>query len=201
MNRIKTWIVAGLTAGVAFWAGACASSATTNNAVKEDKTMNQTAAEKAPQYEIEIVTLDEQPTLTMRFEVAPANVAAKLAEVLPAVAVYAGEISAPMAGMPFSRYHRISGDSLDMEAGMPVRESTPGKGDVKASSLPAGRAAMTWHVGPYDQLGSAHRALDAWAAHNGHEAAGGAWEIYVTDPGQEPDPNKWRTQVFLPLKD
>ena len=28
----------------------------------------------------------------------------------------------------------------------------------------------------------------------------GQWEIYWTDPGLEPDPAKWRTQIFFPVK-
>jgi len=29
--------------------------------------------------------------------------------------------------------------------------------------------------------------------------SGGAWEVYVTDPGLDPHPQQWRTQLFLPL--
>jgi hypothetical protein len=25
------------------------------------------------------------------------------------------------------------------------------------------------------------------------------WEVYLTDPGTEPDTSKWRTEVFVPL--
>jgi hypothetical protein len=65
---------------------------------------------------------------------------------------------------------------------------------------PAGPAAVTWHVGSYQGLGNAHHALEEWASKNNRKPAGPPWESYVTDPGQEPDPQKWRTQVFLPLQ-
>lgn len=32
------------------------------------------------------------------------------------------------------------------------------------------------------------------------EAAGAPWEVYVTDPGAEPDQSKWRTDIFFPLR-
>ncbi len=152
-------------------------------------------------YTVDIITLEEQPTLTIRFKVAPAQVAAKLAEVLPAVGMYTAEAGIQPSGQPFSRYHEVDADMLDIEAGMPVSGPATGKGEIQARTLPGGRIAMTWHVGPYDQLGSAHEALTQWVTDNNHTPAGAPWEVYVTDPGEEPDPGKWRTQVFLPLKD
>ena len=32
----------------------------------------------------------------------------------------------------------------------------------------------------------------------GIETTGPLWEIYWTDPGIEPDPKKWRTQILVP---
>jgi AraC family transcriptional regulator len=34
----------------------------------------------------------------------------------------------------------------------------------------------------------------------GLEPAGAPWEVYVTDPGAEPDPSKWRTDIFFPVR-
>jgi AraC family transcriptional regulator len=36
-------------------------------------------------------------------------------------------------------------------------------------------------------------------AANGSRAAGAPWESYVTDPGQFPNPEDWRTEVYWPL--
>lgn len=40
----------------------------------------------------------------------------------------------------------------------------------------------------------------AWIAEHGHERRGGGWAIYWTDPGIEPDPEKWRTQILVPIR-
>ena len=153
----------------------------------------------AKSYEITTESLTAQPTLTMRFEVAPQQLAAKFAEVLPAVFGHAVGGGGAPAGQPFARYHGEHDGKLDVEAGVPTM--TPGRsGDgISVSELPAGEAAVTTHVGPYDGLGAAHQALTRWAKDNGRQAAGGAWEVYVSDPGEEPDPTKWETRVFLPL--
>jgi AraC family transcriptional regulator len=152
---------------------------------------------------VSIVTLAAQPTLTARFRVSPEQMGPKLAEVLPAIFDYTMENGLELAGHPFSRYHHHdeAAHQFDLEAGLPITEPAQGKDWITASELPAGRAATLWHVGPYEKLGEAHWALRRWVEENGHTPAGGPWEVYVTDPGAEPDPNQWRTQLFQPVQD
>lgn len=147
-----------------------------------------------------IVTLTPQPVLTMRFEVAPSELGAKLAEVFPAVLRYTQAHGARVAGMPFSRYHGHdeARGVFEIEAGLPIDGPCAGDPAILATELPGGRAAKLVHVGPYDTLGESHDRLRAWVAAH-HEARGAAWEVYVTDPGAEPDPAKWRTEIFLPI--
>ena len=149
-------------------------------------------------YAIEKTTVEPQPVLSQRFAVAPDQLGSKLAEVLPAVFGYAASGAATIAGQPFARYHGM-GPTFDIEAGLPVATAAEGKGDIVASELPGGSAATTVHTGPYERLNEAHEALQAWATANGLEPSGAPWEVYITDPGAEPDPNKWETRVYLPL--
>lgn len=104
------------------------------------------------------------------------------------------------AGMPFSRYHSMDGGTVDLECGMPVPSPMEGKGRVEAGELPAGTVATVTHMGPYDDLPQTWSALTAWMASQGLQPAGAPWEIYVTDPGAEPDQSKWRTDIFFPVR-
>ncbi|MBL8755093.1 MAG: hypothetical protein JNK15_17450 [Planctomycetes bacterium] len=74
------------------------------------------------------------------------------------------------------------------------------KGRVQNSELPAGKAVMAWHVGPYDKLSVAHGLLRDHATAQKWKTRGGPWEIYWTDPGMVPDPARWKTQLFLPIE-
>ena len=47
----------------------------------------------------------------------------------------------------------MDGNVLDMECAMPVATRVAGSGRIAAGKLPATLAAVTTHVGPYDQLG------------------------------------------------
>jgi AraC family transcriptional regulator len=34
----------------------------------------------------------------------------------------------------------------------------------------------------------------------GLKGTGDPWEVYVTDPGDEPDPSKWQTELVYPIE-
>jgi effector-binding domain-containing protein len=61
------------------------------------------------------------------------------------------------------------------------------------SSTPAGTAATTVYLGPYDQMKPAHEAIHQWARANGYTLAGPSWEVYG---GWSDDPARLRTDIF-----
>jgi effector-binding domain-containing protein len=69
-------------------------------------------------------------------------------------------------------------DVPHVEIGVERLEPFQLTGRVQASALPAGRAAVTIHRGPYDGLGEAHQAVVEWCAEQGLDRAGPRWEIY-----------------------
>ncbi|MEZ6016881.1 MAG: GyrI-like domain-containing protein [Planctomycetota bacterium] len=146
-----------------------------------------------------VVELTVQPTVTVRTEVAPAEISRTLAALLPEVVRYVGEVGGEVAGPPFTRYHGEKDGKLDLEVGVPVRKGVEGRGRIQASTLPGGRAVTGDHVGEYHRLTETHAKLAAWLAEHGEVASGGVWEVYWTDPGLEPDRSKWRTQLVQPL--
>jgi effector-binding domain-containing protein len=125
-----------------------------------------------------------------------------LAQVFPEVMRAMAEQGVQPAGPPFSRYHRIDAakNEIDLEAGLPVRTPFTSAGRVKADELPGGRVARTWHVGPYHELARSYARLEAWMKSEGLRARGAFWEVYMTDPGIETDPKKWKTQILWPIE-
>ena len=145
-------------------------------------------------------TLAVQHTATIRLQVDRADIGKTLAVVLPEVMAQLRKAGVSPAGPPFSRYHEDENGVVDLEAGMPVAKPITAEGRVAPSKLPAGKAATTWHIGPFEKLQESYGALQSWLTKEGLEPRGGPWEVYWTDPGIEPDPSKWRTQVFWPVK-
>jgi effector-binding domain-containing protein len=115
-------------------------------------------------------------------------------------------------GPPFWKYNVIDmARGLEVEAGCPVAEATPGDGRVIAGVLPAGRYATVRHVGHPQTLVTATAALLDWAAAQGlawdtspspeGERWGARLEIYYSDPATEPDMTKWETELTFRLAD
>jgi effector-binding domain-containing protein len=104
-----------------------------------------------------------------------------------------------MAGPPFCRYTAWRERDCDIEGGCPVVGEVQGSGEVLAGTLGGMRALMGEYSGPYDGLGSAHEAIRTYIGEHGLEASEAPFEIYVTDPEEEPDPSKWITNVYWPI--
>jgi effector-binding domain-containing protein len=116
------------------------------------------------------------------------------------------------AGAPFLKYNVIDMErELEVEAGVPVGAEVAGDELVFADVLPAGRYVTLTHVGHPDQLVGVTGALLAWAGERGltwdrtDTDAGQRWgsrlEVYHTHPAEQPDPNKWETELAFRLAD
>lgn len=117
------------------------------------------------------------------------------------------------AGPPFFRYHVADMErQLLVEVGVPVASPlAEDDGDVHGGTLPAGRYAVMTHTGaPETLLGATSDLLDwakarrlAWDV--SQTDAGETWgcrmESYLTDPAQQPDTSKWRTELAFKLAD
>jgi effector-binding domain-containing protein len=147
-----------------------------------------------------VETIEAQPVASVRLECDATKVSETLAvvygEVMGAIGGQGGEIVGP----PFARYHEIADGKIDLEAGMPVKKAIEAHGRVKPGELPGGKAAMTWHVGSYHELQQSYDRLSAWMKSEALAPRGGFWETYWTDPGLEPDPSTWRTQIHWPVE-
>lgn len=151
-------------------------------------------------YDIEVKQLVPQPMVSIRTQCHAAEIGATLREILPEVARYLERMGVKPAGPPFTRYHGIENNRVDIEGGLPVAEAVAGEGRVSSGELPGGTVATTIHVGPYEKLPEAHDALDAWIHEQNKASAGPQWESYWTDPGKEPDPDKRKTELLWPIE-
>jgi DNA-binding transcriptional MerR regulator len=76
--------------------------------------------------------------------------------------------------------------------------SGPALPTAEIVELPGGTFAWLVHRGPYEELGLAHHALQAWAQEHGHPPRGPIREIYENDPHETP-PEALVTEVWLPI--
>lgn len=162
-----------------------------------------TTTERSPSMPVDIFVKDQPEVyaLIMRRRISRDEIAATLSEFLPTVFGYAQQHGLAMAGPPFTRYPEVGMGSLVLEAGVPLvaPPPTPPSEGIEALTIPAGPAAVTVHRGPYDTLPETYRELEAWLEREGRTGNGPPREIYLTDPGEHPDPATWETEVIQPL--
>ena len=150
-------------------------------------------------YEIKVLELPDQPTLTIRATQAVADLPQFIGRAYGSIMQYLTEIGQAPTGTPFVAYYNLDMQHLDVEAGFPVAKALPERGEIKASSIPGGKFLTTLHIGSYESAEAAYNALTEWAKQNGVEPTGVSYEYYLNDPRQDP-PVQPETEIRFPLK-
>jgi AraC family transcriptional regulator len=106
-----------------------------------------------------------------------------------------------IAGAPLAIYHFWSDTLIDIELGIPVADSTiKGNAKVQLHKINKGKVITALHIGPYERLPETYFSINEWIKKNNKYPIGPPWEVYITDPANEPNPEKWKTAVFFPIK-
>lgn len=151
-------------------------------------------------YEIVDMNLHPRQVLVKRGQLSTDEMAGWIPAAFQVVARFIKEAGGHPAGMPFARFDVVEGKPghFAVDAGFPVSVAIPGHADVISDQLPGGRAAHTWHVGPYDGMERAYSALTEWITDRHGKLYGAPWEVYHSDPVRQPDPATWRTEIYMP---
>ena len=142
--------------------------------------------------------IEPQSFLFVRRRVARSEVASAIGEAFGAVMGHGHAVGAVFAGKPTTRYPDVSYGMMTLEAGFPIAAPVAGNDVVESGTLSGGTVAVAIHEGPYTDLGESYAAIERWMEANGVKPAGAAWESYITDPAEHPNPADWRTEIFWP---
>ncbi len=112
-------------------------------------------------------------------------------------------------GPAIFKYNRVQMPALRIDFGFLTPTRLPGTDAVISGELPAGTYATTTYTGHYDNLIEVNAVLIGWAKHKGivwdaTESPDGDLfasrvEFYLNGP--EGDPNTWRTEVAIKVRD
>lgn len=102
---------------------------------------------------------------------------------------------------PLVIYHFWSDSLVDIEAGIQIEDSINVKeGKVKLNFIEVGNYLTATHFGSYERIPETYFSINEWMRINEVEVVGPPWEVYVTDPAIETNPDNWETQINLPIK-
>lgn len=117
------------------------------------------------------------------------------------LSAYLGEDTQNMLEMPLAVYKEWDEDNdrAVVAVAMACQSEKAGEGNIKKGMTHAGKAVKCEYTGPYEEGDKPHIAIEAYMKENKLNMAGAPWEVYVTDPGTEPDSTKWITHVYYPI--
>jgi effector-binding domain-containing protein len=119
------------------------------------------------------------------------------------VATFMKKNALQQAGAAMTVCNRLDDAVYEFDAAIPVdrapAKEVPADSPVKVRTTYAGRALKAVHKGSYHGLEHTYRQLEAWTAAHGYDAAGPAWEEYVSDPGNTAEADLI-TNIYMPVK-
>jgi effector-binding domain-containing protein len=154
-----------------------------------------------------------QPFVAMKVQSPIRGMGPAAVKAMDRVAQWMTKNNVKPSGPPFWRYTIINmeGD-MHLEVGFPVAKPVAGDDKVFAGTLPSGAYATAVFTGKVKGKGLyfATGELLAWGEKNNiqwdrhDDPAGDAWasrlEWYLTDPDEEPDPEKWQTELAFKVR-
>lgn len=148
--------------------------------------------------DFEILTTTAQAAIAIREKVKmkeiPQAMGRMFAELGP---LLQGEVQC--IGPPFAFYHSWTDDEMEVEVGFPVAGKGITKGRVEPFELPAVKAVVGMHIGPYDKLVDTYSKMSEWMKANHHQPADYMWEEYLNSPDEVPQ-EKLMTRLIWPIK-
>ncbi len=147
--------------------------------------------------DFEIVNTKETPAIAIRDNVKATEIPAAMGRMFGELFPHLGK-DVQCAGPPFALYFSWEGELIDLEVGFPITGKGIEAGNVKTVKLPAVRAAMAMHIGPYDRLMDTYNLMLEWMKANGHTPASYMWEEYLNSPDEVP-PEKLMTRMYWPI--
>lgn len=174
---------------------------------KDDSSLNASQSDK--EYKIEEKFISDRLYVGVRGEVKITDMHTFFETNFGATMTFVNSSGLTMAGMPSGLYWEFNETKgiADMAAAIPIEAPDETKpiamrvdSDIRFFTIPAYTNLVINYYGPYEGIGEAHTAMDNYMAAKGYSMVAPVIEEYVTDPGTEPDPNKWLTVLYYPIK-
>jgi AraC family transcriptional regulator len=149
---------------------------------------------------IEIEDVPSQHVASTRATTIPAEIGQTFGQKIKIVGAFLQRTGAQRPALYIPATSITAQNTSTWRYGAPIDRDVPGDDDVQVHDLPGGRVAAAIHLGPYEGLPETYDALAEWISRQGYEREGAPWEVYITDPGEESDPERWETRIYWPVR-
>lgn len=161
--------------------------------------LEEAEAAKALSYSFEELNMEAMNIYYVHHELPISSITSELyGESYGAIDAYLAEDMANVNGMPMAITHHwdMEEGSAVMDIAVPVTSDKTGNDQIIKGQSYAGLVLKSVYTGPYEEMMPVYMAAETYMAANGYAQNGPVTEVYVTDPGSEPDTSKWVTDVY-----
>jgi len=148
-------------------------------------------------YKITTKYIDSVKAATMHYK-GPINKASKL---MPNIFK---SISGNANGAPFFCYYSLDNNTgiSEMDLCVPT-VTTPNNPGISLKNIPGQRVICLTHIGPYDELPMAYKAISKYAKEKKLDMEPPWREIFIKGPGMilKGNPKKYITEILFPIKE
>ncbi len=150
---------------------------------------------------IELKDMEAMKALVIKADIPTSEVGPKMGEIYEYLFNYMMQNQVTPVGPPFALYLSFDpqGNTV-FEAGLPIAEETTDSEEVEYREYPAAKVVSMLYTGPYEKMEPAYEQIIKYMRDNKLKAVGTSWEIYLTDPNEEPDPEKYQTIINFPIE-
>lgn len=111
-----------------------------------------------------------------------------------------GRSGVQMAGPPIAIWYEWESDIFDFDNAVPIANPITVPDGFQLIKTYSGKVITATHTGNYNTTHFTWAKVEAYIKEIGLETNGAPWEQYISDPGSEPDPSKWITNLYWPVK-
>lgn len=150
---------------------------------------------------IDVKDMQAQKALVIKADMPTAEIGQKMGEIYEFLFNYTVQNQITPVGPPFAVYLSFDPEGNTVfEAGVPIAEEASGSGEVEYREYPATKAVSMLYTGPYEEMAPTYEKIMKYISENNLKSKGMCWEIYLTDPNEEPDPAKYQTIISFPIE-
>lgn len=143
--------------------------------------------------------LKAQPILSIRTKTNMENLSKTIGESYAKIIEYITQLEEQFTDAPFTAYHSLDMRDMDVEMGFPVAKLLPEKAEIKASTIPEGKAVSCMYKGAYSRMEETYEEILKWISENDYEPTGVYYEYYYNSPADVPE-SELLTRIVIPVK-
>jgi len=151
--------------------------------------------------EIMLLQQPEQPALIIEVTTDMAGMPQAIGGSFMKIASYLeeqGEVTTDIPFVAYPDFESLTEENIHMITGFKLAKELPGKGEIKAVTIPECKIVMCLHRGTYEELAGLYNEMSEWIKSNGYQSTGTSIEYYYTGPNF-PE-SEQVTRVEMPLK-